>query len=188
MAWESKSWQCFLDTAVQIASGKRHDWRNLFLLYPYDPADDREALLRAQRARTELAAGSITTQVISWGGYAAAFLKSQGFLKLALKRPEDIRRLELNLAERLPEYLADRTEQALKGRPKSHIAFIVRTGAIYPFTTISQTLSACEKRRIGATLAILGPGRVADRGQSFGLLTGPTHSGYPATIVGPTFD
>ena len=51
MAWESESWQRFLDTAVQIASGKRHDWRNLFLLYPYDPADEREALVGAQLAR-----------------------------------------------------------------------------------------------------------------------------------------
>jgi hypothetical protein len=188
MAWESESWQRFLDTAVQIASGKRHDWRNLFLLYPYDPADEKEALVGAQHARAALADGSITTQVISWGGYAAAFLKSQGFLRLPLNRPEEIRRLELNLADRLPEYLADRTQQALEGRPKSHIAFVVRTGAIYPFTTISQTLAVCEMRKIGATLAVLGPGHVSDRGRSFGLLTGPAHPGYPALIVGPTSD
>ena len=86
MAWESESWQRFLDTAVQIASGKRHDWRNLFLLYPYDPADEKEALVGAQRARSRLADGSITTEVISWGGYAAAFLKTQGFLRLPLNR------------------------------------------------------------------------------------------------------
>ena len=96
--------------------------------------------------------------------------------------------MELNLADRLPEYLADRTQQALEGRPKSHIAFVVRTGAIYPFTTISQTLAVCEMRKIGATLAVLGPGHVTDRGRSFGLLTGPAHPGYPALIVGPTSD
>jgi len=94
--------------------------------------------------------------------------------------------LELNLAERLPEYLADRTQQALEGRSKTHIVFVVRTGAIYPFTTISQTLAVCEMRKIGATLAVLGPGHVTDRGRSFGLLTGPAHPGYPALIVGPT--
>ena len=157
MAWESESWQRFLDTAVQIASGKRHDWRNLFLLYPYDPADEKEALLGAQLARSRLADGSITSEVISWGGYAAAYLKDRGFLRLPLNQPEEFRRLELNLADRLPEYLADRTQKALDGRPKSHIAFIVRTGAIYPFTTISQTLAVCEMRKTGATLAVLCP-------------------------------
>lgn len=188
MAWESESWQRFLDTAVQIASGKRHDWRNLFLLYPYDPADEREALLGAQLARSALRVGSITTEVISWGAYTAAFLKTQGFLRLTLSQPDEFRRLELNLADRLPEYLADRTQQALEGRTKSHIAFVVRTGAIYPFTTISQTLAGCEMRKIGATLAVLGPGHVTDRGRSFGLLTGPAHSGYPALIVGPVYE
>jgi ABC-type antimicrobial peptide transport system ATPase subunit len=53
------------------------------------------------------------------------------------------------------------------------MVFVVRTGAIYPFTTISQTLAVCEMRKIGATLAVLGPGKVTDRGRSFGLLTGP---------------
>jgi len=113
MAWESESWQRFLGTAVQIASGKRHDWRNLFLLYPYDPADEKEALLEAQLARARLADGSITTEVISWGAYAAAFLKNQGFLRLPLNEPDEFRRLECNLADRLPEYLADRTQEAL---------------------------------------------------------------------------
>jgi hypothetical protein len=188
MAWESESWQRFLETAVQIASGKRHDWRNLFLLYPYDPADEKEALLGAQLARARLPDGSITTEVISWGGYSAAFLKTQGFLRLPLNQPEEFQRLELNLADRLPEYLADRTQQALNGRTKSHIVFVVRTGAIYPFTTISQTLAVCEMRKIGATLAVLGPGHVTDRGRSFGLLTGPAHSGYPALIVGPAYE
>jgi hypothetical protein len=186
MAWESEAWQRFLDTAVQMASGKRQDWRNLFLLYPYDPADEREALLAVQQARAQLAVGSITTGVISWGGYMATFLRSQGFLKLPLNTQDEYRRLELNLASRLPEYLADRTEQALAGRTKTHVAFVVRTGAIYPFTTISQTLAVCETRKIAATLAVLGPGQVSDRGQSFGLLSGPAHSGYPALIVGPT--
>ncbi len=188
MAWESESWHRFLETAVQVASGKRHDWRNLFLLYPYDPADEKEALLAAQQARAQLADGSITTQVISWGGYAAEFLKTRGFLRLPLNGPDEFRRLEINLADRLPEYLADRTEQALAGRPKSHIAFVARTGAVYPFTTISQTLAVCEMRKIGATLAVLGPGHVTDRGRSFGLLTGPAHPGYPALIVGPASD
>jgi len=188
MAWESESWQRFLDTAVQIASGKRHDWRNLFLLYPYDPAEEKEALIAAQRARVLLADGPITTEVISWGAYAAHFLETQGFLRLPLNGPDEYRRLELNLADRLPEYLADRTEQAMRGRVKSHIVFVVRSGAIYPFTTISQTLAVCEMRKIGATLAVLGPGHITDRGRSFGLLTGPTHPGYPALIVGPTSD
>ena len=67
MAWESESWQRFLDTAVQIATGKRHDWRNLFLLYPYDPADEKEALVSVQRALSQLANAFITTEVISWG-------------------------------------------------------------------------------------------------------------------------
>jgi len=186
MAWESETWQRFLDTAVQIASGKRHDWRNLFLLYPYDPADEKEALVGVQLALSRLADGFITTEVISWGAYAAAFLKNQGFLRLPLNKPDEYRRLELNLAERLPEYLADRTQQALEGRSKTHIVFVVRTGAIYPFTTISQTLAVCEIRKIGATLAVLGPGHVTDRSRSFGLLTGPAHPGYPALIVGPT--
>ena len=84
MAWESESWQRFLDTAMQIASGKRHDWRNLFLLYPYEPADEKEALIDVQLARAGLADGSITTEVISWGAYSAAFLKTQGFLRLPL--------------------------------------------------------------------------------------------------------
>ena len=82
--------------------------------------------------------------------------------------------------------MADRTQQALDGRPRTHIVFVVRTGAIYPFTTISQTLAVCEMRKIGATLAVLGPGHVTDRGRSFGLLNGPAHPGYPALIVGPT--
>jgi len=185
MAWESESWQRFLDTAGQIASGKRHDWRNRFLLYPYDPADEREALLEAHNARSRLVDGSITTEVISWGAYAAAFLKNQGFLRLPLNEPDEYRRLELNLADRLPEYLADRTEQTLEGRSGTHIVFVVRTGAIYPFTTISQTLAVCELRKIDATLAVLGPGHVTDRGRSFGLLNSPAHPGYPALIVGP---
>jgi hypothetical protein len=185
MAWESESWQRFLGTAVQIATGKRHDWRNLFLLFPYEPTDEREALLEVQNARSRLADGSITTEVISWGAYVASFLKTQGFLRLNLSRPDEYRRLELNLTDRLPEFLADRTQQALGGQPRTHIAFIVRTGAIYPFTTISQTLAVCETRKIGATLAVLGPGHVSDRGRSFGLLAGPPHPGYPALIVGP---
>lgn len=129
---------------MQIASGKRHDWRNLFLLYPYEPADEREALIHVQRARAGLTSGSITTQVVSWGAYTADFLKSRGFVRLPLKDADEYRRLERNLAERLPEHLADRTEQALQGRPRTHVVFVVRTGAIYPFTTISQTLAVCE--------------------------------------------
>jgi hypothetical protein len=123
--------------------------------------------------------------VISWGSFVAAYLKSQRFLRLSLSRPEEFQRMEMNLADRLPEYLADRTHQAVEGRPRTHIVFVVRAGAIYPFTTISQTLAVCEMRKIGATLAVLGPGHVADRGRAFGLLTGATHPGYPALIVGP---
>ncbi len=188
MAWESEAWQRFLDAAVQIASGRRHDWRNLFLLYPYEPAEEKEALVQVQRARAGLAEGPITTQVISWGAYTANFLKTQGFLRLPLKGADEYRRLELNLADRLPENLADRTQQALEGRSKTHIVFVVRAGAIYPFTTISQTLAVCETRKLGATLAVLGPGHVTDRGRAFGLLNGPAHPGYPALIVGPTSD
>jgi len=154
-------------------------------LSPYEPTDEREALLEVQNARSRLADGSITTEVISWGAYVALFLKTQGFLRLNLSRPDEYRRLELNLTDRLPEFLADRTQQALGGQPRTHIAFVVRTGAIYPFTTISQTLAVCETRKIGATLAVLGPGHVSDRGRSFGLLAGPPHPGYPALIVGP---
>ena len=116
--------------------------------------------------------------MISWGGYAAAFLRSQGFLRLPLDRPDEIRRLELNLADRLPDYLADRTQQAwMDGRSRTSPSSC--GPADYPFTTISQTLAVCELRKIGATLAVLGPGHVTDRGRSFGLLTGPAASRLP---------
>ena len=147
---------------------------------PYEPADEKEALLErpacplAARGRLNHHRGDLLGGVCRF-----AFLKTQGFLRLPLSRPDEYRRLELNLADRLPEYLADRTQQALEGQPKSHIAFVVRTGAIYPFTTISQTLAVCETRKIGATLAVLGPGHVTDRGRSFGLLAGPRASRLP---------
>src|SRR5437868_6790281 len=106
MAWQSESWQRFLETAVQIASGKRHDWRNLFLLVPYEPACEKEALVEEHNASLRIADGSITTEVISWGTFVASYLKTQGFLRLPLSRPDEYRRLEINLADRLPEYLA----------------------------------------------------------------------------------
>ena len=186
MAWDNEWWNRFLEIAVQIASGRRHDWRNSFLLYPYEPADEPDALVQVQNASRRVSGNQITTQVISWGVYVATFLKNQGFLRRSVNTADESHRLQQNLAARLPEFLAENTERDLRGQPRAHIAFIVRTGAVFPFTTISQTLAACERREIGATLAVLGPGRTADRGRSFGLLTGPPHPGYPALIVGPT--
>jgi hypothetical protein len=188
MPWDNESWHRFLDTVVQIATGRRHDWRNSFVLYPYDPRDERDALVEVQNALPGVTARQLTAEVLSWGASLAGFLRQQGFLRLPVSSEDEARRLQHNLADRLPEHLADSTEQALHGEGRTHVAFIVRTGAIYPFTTISQTLAACERRAIHATLAILGPGRVTDQGRSFGLLNGPPHPGYPALIVGPRED
>jgi hypothetical protein len=113
----------------------------------------------------------------------ADFLRNQGFLRRAVRDPTESGLLQQNLVARLPQVLAEHTQKALEGKPRSHIAFIVRTGAIFPFATISQTLAACEQRDIRATLAVLGPGRLADRGRSFALLSGEPHPGYPALIV-----
>lgn len=183
MSWDVESWQRFLDTAVQIATGRRHDWRNSFLLYPYEPAAEAEALVRVQNALPPIAVAPVTAEVLSWGGFLAAFLKKQGFLRHAVATAEQAERLQQNLVTRLPEYLAQSTCDALAGKSRTHVAFIVRTGAIFPFTTISQTLATCERLEVRATLAVLGPGRVTDQGRSFGLLSGLPHPGYPALIV-----
>jgi Domain of unknown function (DUF1788) len=188
MSWDTESWDRFLDAAVQIARGRRHDWRNSFVLYPYDPSEELNALLEVQKALPKMATSPLTAEALSWGSFVASFLKTQGFLRRPVSSEEESRRLEHNLANRLPEHLAECTEQALQDKGRTHIAFIVRTGAIFPFTTVSQTLAACERRAIRATLAILGPGRVSDQGRSFGLLNGPPHPGYPALIVGPRND
>ncbi len=186
MPWHAESWSRFVETAVQIATGRRHDWRNSFLLYPYDATCEAQALLEVQRALPTLNTGAVTTSAISWGAILADFLKQQGFLSQSATRPNEVERLQRNLATRLPDFLAERTQQALAGKPRSHIAFIVRTGALFPFTTISQALVACERHNVVATLAVLGPGHLTDQGKSFGLLTGTPHTGYPALIVGPT--
>jgi hypothetical protein len=184
MSWDVESWQCFLDTAVQIATGRRHDWRNAFLLYPYEPAAEAEALVQVQNALPRIAVPPVTAEVLSWGAFLATFLKKHGFLRRPVATAEEAERLQQNLATRLPEYLAESTFQALAGKLRTHVAFIVRTGAIFPFTTVSQTLAACERREVRATLAVLGPGRVTDQGRAFGLLSGQPHPGYPALIVG----
>ena len=183
MSWDNDGWKLFLDTTVEIATGRRHDWRNSFLLYPYDPADEQEALIQVQNAPAIVSSHGITTEVISWGGYIADFLKNQGFLRRPVRDQTESERLQQNLIARLPQFLAESTRKALEGKPRNHIAFIVRAGAIFPFATISQTLAACEQRDIRATLAVLGPGRVADQGRSFALLNGDPHPGYPALIV-----
>jgi hypothetical protein len=186
MPWDVESWDHFLDTTVQIATGRRHDWRNSFLLYPYDPTAEAEALVQVQNALPRITIPPVTTEVLSWGALMAAFLRKQGFLRSTVASAQEAERLQQNLVVRLPEQLAESTSQALAGKPRTHVAFIVRTGAIFPFTTVSQTLAACERRALQATLAVLGPGRVADQGRAFGLLTGVPHSGYPALIVGRT--
>ncbi|HYT89315.1 MAG TPA: BREX protein BrxB domain-containing protein [Gemmataceae bacterium] len=185
MSWDNEAWERFLDTVVQIAQGRRHDWRNSFVLHPYDPGAERDALVAVHNARSRIEACQLTFEVLSWGAFVADFLRKQGFLRQSVSSEDDSARLQRNLANRLPEYLAERTEQALQGKGRTHVAVIVRTGAIFPFTTTSQTLAACESRRVQATLAVLGPGRVTDRGRSFGLLNGPPHPGYPALIVAP---
>jgi hypothetical protein len=122
------------------------------------------------------------------GAYVAEFVRRQGILRLGVRDSEARERLQQNLATQLPEALADRTLTDLQGKPRTHVVFVVRTGALFPFATISQTLSLCEQRDIRATLAILGPGHVADQGRSFGLLRGTPHPGYPALIVGPALE
>lgn len=183
MPWEVESWQRFLDNVVQIAMGRRHDWRNSFLLFPYEPAAEAEALVQVQNALPRIAVPPVTAEVLSWGVFLASFLKKQGFLRRPVSTIEEANRLQQNLATRLPEYLAQSTSQALAGKPRTHVAFVVRTGAIFPFTTISQTLAVCERLNVHATLAVLGPGRVTDQGRAFGLLSGQPHSGYPALII-----
>src|SRR5262249_5921982 len=142
MSWDNESWQGFLDTAVQIATGRRHDWRNSFLLYAYDPADEGEALVEVQNALPKVRVPPVTAEVVSWGALVAAFLKMQGFLRGTVATDEEAERLEQNLTARLPEFLAQRTCEALAGKPRTHVAFIVRTGALFPFTTTSQVLTA----------------------------------------------
>jgi hypothetical protein len=186
MSWDVEAWRRFLDTAVQIATGRRHDWRNSYLLYPYEPAAEAEALVQVQNALPRVTAPPVTAEVLSWGAFFGEFLKRQGFLRRAVTTAEEAERLQQNLMTRLPEYLAESTSKALAGRTRSHVVFVVRTGAIFPFTTISQTLAACERRQVPATLAVLGPGRVTDQGRAFGLLSGVPHPGYPALIVGPS--
>src|SRR4051812_16445031 len=128
MPWNHESWRRFLDTAVQIATGRRHDWRNSFLLYPYDPAEEVKALLEVQRALPALTAQvALGTSALSWGAYAADFLRRQGFLRQTAAAPEDAARLQRNLERRLPEQIAASTRQALDGKPRGHVAFIVRT-------------------------------------------------------------
>src|ERR1700757_2983173 len=134
MSWDDESWQRFLDTAVQIATGRRHDWRNSFLLYPHDPAAEAEALVRVQNALARVATPPVTAEVLSWGAFVAAFLKKQGFLRLNISTPAEVERLQQNLSTRLPEQIADSTNQALAGKPRTHVAFVVRTGALFPFT------------------------------------------------------
>jgi hypothetical protein len=183
MSWDSEAWQAFLDTAVQIATGRRHDWRNSFVLFPYEAADEAEALVQVQNAMPRIAVPPVTTEALSWGAMVAGFFRKQGFLRRPATTPEEVERLQQNLMTRLPEQLAERTHRALAGKPRTHVAFIVRTGALFPFTTISQTLTACERLPLRATLAVLGPGRVADQGRAFGLVTGQPHPGYPALII-----
>lgn len=184
MSWDNDSWQRFLDTAVQIATGRRHDWRNSYLLYAYDPEDEAEALIQVQNALPKVQVPPVTAEVLSWGALVATFLRKQGFLRRTVVTDEEAERLEQNLTSRLPEFLAECTSQALAGKPRTHVAFIVRTGALFPFTTTSQVLTACETAQVRATLALLAPGRLADQGRSFGLLTGSPHSGYPAMLLG----
>jgi putative transposase len=161
MPWQPEPWRRFIDTAVQIATGRRHDWRNSFLLFPYDPACEARALLEVQRTIPTLGP-PLSTSLLSWGTYLGDFLRQQGFLRQSADRPEEADRLQRNLANRLPEYLADRTRQALDGKPRTHIAFVLRTGALFPFTTISQVRVACERLNVQSTLAVLGPGHLRE--------------------------
>ena len=131
MSWDNDGWQLFLKTAVDIATGRRHDWRNSYLLYPYDPADEQEALIQVQNAPAIVSSPGITTEVLSWGGYMADFLKNPGFLRRPVRDQTESDRLQQNLVARLPQFLAESTQKALDGKPRSHIAFIVRTARFF---------------------------------------------------------
>ena len=162
--WDRDRFKVLEEKVTATLEGKRPTIDVPFYVYLYDPVEETLALERFTNLVRRLRTRNYSADTIWLSEMMVEVLERLKFLdpKGVKLEQEDRDTVKEDLERVLPEELASRLKERLKGRDVDHCAVLLRCGSLFPFAHVSSLLFKLTGS-VNCTLVIPYPGNKEGR-------------------------